>query len=413
MKKILILTIILIFGCSPKDLPLSPGSDLGKVDKYESTPPHLLDYYTLSFDLSLSSSPTRFEDIDTIQSDIQDEIILKFDEILDNTQLGSAFELTAYSGKTQGNISINVDYQRETRTVIITPLVPLLDSTTYILHIIQDRLRDLSSNPLDGNNNGLNDDSYDDIYLVFRGPAPDADTPDLNSPTLHSVDFLVGTLPDQIPLEDTIEIQFDDFDIDTSTLLQGISLLKYTDLTVQGNLTVTGIDTAGPPWSRRLRVSLAFSGLENAERYILKITPEIKDTAGNPLDCDGNDIIESDESYELVFTTLKSDSTPVEYPRVSSFDRDNNLITVRFTTDMNEYTLNSANIQIYRTDSTYIPCDIEYLATGDGCRCILKTNIDHGYIFISKTVESTDGYPLDGNGNGVGGETDDDVIINF
>lgn len=413
MKKTLILTVILILGCSPKDLPLSPGSNLGQVDKYESLSPHLLDYYTLSFDLGLSASPTRFEDLDTLQADIQDRIILKFDEPLDNTELGNAFELTAYSGKMQGTVPVNVDYEIETHIVIINPLVSLQDSTTYVLHIIQDRVRDLSSNPLDGNGNGLNDNSYDDVYLIFRGPAPDAPTPDLSSPTLHSVDFLVGTLPDQIPLEDTIAIQFDDFDIDTSTLLQGISLLKYTDLTVQGNLTVTNIDTVGSPWNRRLRISLAFSGLENAERYILKITPEIKDTAGNPLDCDGNGIIENDESYEIVFTTLKSDSTPVEYPRVSSFDKDNNLITVRFTTDMNEYTLNRTNIQIYRSDSTYVPYDIEHLETGDGFRCILKTDVEHGFIFISKTVESVEGYQLDGNGNGVGGESDDDVVINF
>lgn len=407
--KIIMSIILVVAGCSLKKLPTSLNDNTGKQTAYESSYPFVSDIQTASWFYGVSSSRSRFADIDNTQSGIQDRILVTFNEPV--TIKGNDIHLTAVDGRKSGNVNISWTYDSNLMRLSIEILDTILDSTTYELSIAQSAISDLSGNPFDGNNNGKDDGSLDKYTQIFRGPRPNAPLPDRTLPYVSLVVF-DSTLSGDVYSDDSLYITFGDNDIDISTVQNGVALFSYPVINdYTANVHWAHSDTTF--WGNT-RAVFYLSGLTAGQSYMLLIKNSIADTAGNLLDGNNNGIVEADDNDTVFFSVARGDTEVVRYPTLTSYNRSGKIINVYFNRQMDISTLSAENIKCFDNTGAAVSVDIDALPDTTGVIVTMKDYEGTGVLYLSENIRSYEGFQFDGNRNGIGGEPGlDEVFLSF
>ncbi len=371
---------------------------------------------TYSAYLGLQPQGDRFFDLDTTSPDVQDRVLIVFSGPVDEATLSGGIQLEAVAGNQSGVISGTVMYEPETHRAWWIPTQALRDSTAYVLTLLAS-IRDAAGNPLDGNGNGVPDGDLDAVTRVLWGPpGPGGGDPvytlDQNGPRIRDVwTFTVnpwrgaGYLLDQ----DTLYIQFRQTDLDPTTLGGAVFFRTYPAGPSAGNVQFVRLDTVG----NRVQAVFVYSGLNFATLYELVVTPDVRDTAGNPLDGNDNGRLEVRDTFRLLFSTaLDNTGASVPYPQLLSAVRNGMLITLNFSEPMDTTSFVAPAFQLFVwTPQGNLPVPIRTLWSPDRRRLEVRFSLPDprvtvlGYtLFLSHQVQSEQGYPLDGNADGMGGD---------
>ncbi|MEW6686998.1 MAG: Ig-like domain-containing protein [Candidatus Edwardsbacteria bacterium] len=420
MRKKHILGVILILimigsvaflSCGKKSNPVTAKFDAGIVSGQE--------YPTVYSAATLSDDTTFYGGM------AHDEIQIVFSKPMDpstinttNIQLWNPRTRTQYSGYV-------VTYQPEAQKAVVTgPLANgAWDTLSVYLLVVKSAVTDISGNPLDGNGNVLYSEGspYDDWKDDFYGAQWRAGGPsnvDLQPPTVsHSP----TNNQKDVQTTDSIQIWISDNDsVDESTLTSD-KFFIFADNNPTVNLVSNFVRTdSGAVNGNRRKIS--FSGyLQEKTIYHVVVKTGIKDIKGNTLDGNGNTRTEGDtlDAERFTFQTIWSGGNTVA-PVVTNArktDSDDGIhyttISVLFNKEMDPATLNSTNVRLYKNagppPTNYIPGTITVYYNKRGFTYSLQNDPDQGSgaltLWLSKDIKDSYGFGLDGNGNGIGGES--------
>ena len=342
-------------------------------------------------------------DLDPAEDGVQDAILVVFDQpMTPATMVEASLELTATTAGAPAPRIESINYYPSARRMEIN--ATFAEETAYLLTLTAGGATNLAGIPLDPNFNAASDGSpWDDARLTFHNGT--AEETDLAPP-------MVGLFspPEQGGIEDPgifIQFGFLDGPMDASTFGEGsLKLLRTEDSTEVGITidSITPTQLLATPNNR----------LEFGTRYTAVLSAQVADSAGNLLDANGDGFIWPNEP-DFVWDFQMADdsttnSTPPTVSRVSSqfplsFD-------VRFEesltgeqVSMDPATMVPANIQCVDSRGQ-IPLEIGDLSpSGDEVTCYMLSQPE-GEVTVIVTIGVTDsfGNPLDGNGNGLGGE---------
>jgi len=417
MKKFTYIALIFLligFSCKRKELPLEPGN-LGSEVTKEKTLPKVVSVYTLDGDRVI-------EDYDTVNADIQDEIIVLFSEPMDKNSLLEAVSLKVVGGKGIDVPSGKWIYEKETNRLryVLDPNKGYADSTKYEL-IISSSAKDLAGNPLDGNRNGIAEGSLDNYHITLwtiKGnfvPDPDYNPPrfgTLISPNPWRLGGEVGT-------KDSIHVRFFTADIDRNTVQGAFHLYEY-ETNAEKSLGTPDIivDTL------LNRTDIIFKGftLNYSTVYKLVITTALKDKAGNSLDGNGNGYSESDEidRVEILFATHKEDGSITIFPSYEDYQREGgnrSIITIWFDKLMDTSTINLNTLKVFKGylyDA--IPFKMRKLQNHQDKKTYIEITLlsnkeNSVWIWISRNVKDEEGLKLDSDYDNIGGIAGEDNKI--
>ncbi len=406
---ILVLAIILtLLGCG-RELSYGPEVSPPGVDSLDHTLPVVVSITTLDGDQDL-------DDYDDTQGNLQDEIHITFSKPMDEASLRSYLIVYGVDGRDQDTVEVTDStyiYDEFTKTLVVKRADGFVDSTYYLV-VFGVGITDMYGNPLDGNGNGLCDDELDVAYGYIRTP----EQAGLQWPDFTPVQ-VVGHDPGSVnDYNDTLlTVTFSKYPIDLSALEDYIVL---TNTETGEDVNMGAPDTqyvAGPDWT-----VVRFHGftLEKATLYKVTVSYLVSDTLGNTLDGDGDGVAELEDNYEWCFftdndTTDADDTYP---PCVSSAYWDTydgkDAVRVEFERwgtgipdTMDTSTFTSANLRIYDDAEAY-PCKIVPFADGTGLYLIPYGDVGSVRLFVSKEIMNQNGMYLDGDGDGIGGEEDED-----
>ncbi|MEO0267431.1 MAG: Ig-like domain-containing protein [candidate division WOR-3 bacterium] len=408
MKKVLcIMGVIFLITCSRKDIPLSPGKDVGKnVGEKEK----VLPYVVSAFDFS---GNYVFQDLDNDPANgYQDVIRAVFSEKMDKNTINET-NVKVYkiaNGKIKGTIAGTIDYYEDLKMVEFKPSTGFenSDSINYML-FISSEVKDINGNKLDQNRNGINEgEHFDDYYNPnFRCPASNNIQPDFDPPELF--DFYPEYGDNDVSTTPNINIIILGNDLDTSTIeANDIELKEYEtkiDITSQVD-SIKGFGIGFRIWFSPKNATLKFGKV-----YELRIKNTIQDSSGNYLDINRDGKQELGEDTIIHFATELENGNPTEFPRVTSATLDQNLkiIKVRFNHEMNTSDFNFSNIKVFKQRFPYPEGFISGIIRED----LDKKGFTYSliewdgnlplYLFISYNLRDKDGFKLDGNNDGVGG----------
>jgi hypothetical protein len=409
MKKLtfICLSLLLMLACQKAENILSPDPDMpqgigaGNLPTVTSITP---------------ANYTQMTDQDAAKSGIQGLITVSFSDYMDPATLTSdrVVILDVRTGTTISNTLISTEYYPEIRTWYIS-ISDVPDSGSFLLRLVSgaDGIRNRYNSPLDGNGNDFVDGTpYDDYHSAFW-TAPLSDT-------------LVATFqpmienfsPDTMAMNNTtpqIQIDFPAITpMDTMTLnTDNITLTDEGGSPV--SLTIVSRDPGGiilqptnPLTSgRNYTITLA---CRNIKRLGDSRTPSYLLV----LDGDDDGPEESEPDLQSYFRV----DDPNNAPRVQNVTAiGSSGVMITFTRLMDNSTLTSSNIMVYDNNG-YVPGDMRIYTNTAGDRTIIdyyyKRTIGGGRrVWVSRTVQATNGYSLDGNGNGIGGEVWDDYKAAF
>ncbi len=412
--------MITLGGC--QKIPTLTRGDLSFPPLWDNTlPARVSQVRTYSFYLGQNPDPDRFQDLDTLQTDIQDRVLVTFTGPMDEATLAGAITLEGAAGTQIGPVPVDVQYDPEAWRVWIIPQVGLRESTAYVLRIAS-TARDQAGNPLDGNGNGKADDTLDTFYAILWGPpGPGGGDPvfdlDLSGPRVR--DFWTDSrnpwfYPGNLLTEDTLRLEFSRLDLDGGSLAGNVFFRTYPEGTPAGNLAFIRLDTAGT----RVQAVFFYSGLIPARAYALVLTPDIQDTAGNPLDGNGNGERELQDSLIILFTTADSLGNPPAYPHYMGGHRQGNVVTLYFDQPMDTTAFVSPDLQVQgMVNGQWIqePIRLQWAPDLQSVDVLLPlSDATLHQIFLSHRLRSRDGLPFDGNWDGLGGDPrGDDLILLF
>jgi hypothetical protein len=408
MKKILsIMGIIILMTCSRKDIPLSPGKDIGSnVGEKEKTLP----YVVSAFDFS---GNYIFQDLDNNpENGFQDVIRARFSERMDTNTINSE-NIKVYklaNGKIKGTISGTIRYYKDLNMVEFTPTAGFenSDSINYML-FISSEVKDINGNKLDQNQNGINEgEHFDDYYNAnFRCPNSNNIQPDFEPPELINYSPSYGD--NNVSTTPKITLIIFGRDLDTTTIGENDIELKEYETQIKISCKIDSIVKI-PVIGYRIKFS-TISNLKFSKVYELVIKNEIKDSAGNYLDINRDGKQELREDTVIHFATQKEDGSPTEFPRVTSANLDMNLklIKVRFNHEMNTSDFNFSNIKVFKQRLPYPEGFISGIIREDPDKKGFTYSLIEWdgnlplYLFISYNLRDKDGFKLDGNNDGIGG----------
>ncbi len=346
----------------------------------------------------------NIQDTDGDTGDVEGIIYIYFNDYLSSSVVNATnFELM--ENHTDGSIEdVTVEYEKNFKRVKIT--ATFADGATYSLKISGD-IVSAGGCFLDGNGNSIEDGApYDDTYLQFSTGGA-ADWADHDNPKINGM----GPNGGDVDVDNGFFVFFDDY-VDSESVADNVSLVRESngdeiDLELM-NYFGTGA---------LFRVDGGDS-LAERQAYIFTVKcSEIVDTFGNvALPPNGYYLPEIPDFSSRFMTNSYSgdDYTPptawVSMPSGASF------LTVHFSEPMDIATLTAANIKFYAdmgNGPVYVEGDFSIRADSTAVDYSLINfnwdNFDQGLIVISKDVtdNSDKNWPLDGNGNGIGGETAD------
>ncbi len=346
---------------------------------------------------------SELSDLDPGTEGVQDAILVIFDQAMSPaTMVEASLELTATTeGAADPDIEEVSYYPAASRMEIHATFDR---ETAYLLTLTAGAPTDLGGNPLDPNFNAQADGSpWDDARLAFHNGA--AEEMDLTPPRVGAF-----SPPEQGGIEDPgipIQLMFEDGPMDASTFGEGsLKLLRTEDSTEVG----ISIDSITPTQL----LATPSDSLQLGTRYTVVLSAQVADSAGNLLDSDGNGFVWPDEQ-DFVWDFQMADdsttnSTPPTVSGVSSevalsFDVEFEESLTGDSVSMDASTLLPANIQCVDALGQ-VPLEVGALApSGDMVTCYMLREPE-GQVTVIVTVDVKDSYgnPLDGNGNGLGGE---------
>ncbi|MEO0206680.1 MAG: hypothetical protein ABIL22_08420 [candidate division WOR-3 bacterium] len=410
MKKLLFLglSLLLVIACQKAENILSPDPDMpqgigaGNLPTVTSITP--VNY-------------TQMNDQNGATPQIEGLITVSFSDYMDPASVTNKDNIVILDVRTNATISNNLittEYYPEIRTLYIS-ISDVPDSGSFLLRLVSGSagMKNLYGSPLDGDNDDFADGTpYDDYHSTFW-TAPLSDTLVATfQPTINNF------APDTIATNNTtpqIWVGFPGISpMDTMTLNTnniklaqegsgsialnivsrdpyGIILQPQNPLTAGRNYTITVVCN-----------NIKRLGDSKTPVYLLKLDG----------DDDGPEETEPDlQSYFRV-------DDPNNPPRVQSVTAiGSSGVMITFTRLMDNSTLTASNVRVYDNNG-YVPGDIRIYTNTAGDRTIVdyyfKRTIGGGRrVWISRTVTATNGYNLDGNGNGIGGEAWDDYTGAF
>lgn len=408
MKIILcIIGVIFLFTCSRKDIPLSPGKDIGSNigDKEKVLP-----YVVSAFDFS---GNYVFQDLDNDPSNgYQDVIRAVFSEKMDKNTINET-NVKVYklaNGKIKEIIEGTITYYEDLKMLEFKPSTGFenSDSINYML-FISSEVKDINGNKLDQNRNGRNEgEHFDDYYNPnFRCPASQNIQPDFVPPKL--LEFYPDYGDNDVSTTPNINIIIFGNDLDTSTIEANDIELKEYETKIDIPCEVDSIKAFGIGfriWFSPKNVTLKFGRV-----YELKIKNTIQDTSKNYLDINLDGKQELGEDTIIHFATELENENPTEFPRVTSATLDQNLkiIKVRFNHEMNTSDFNFSNIKVFKQRLPYPKGFISGIIREDPDKKGFTYSLIEWdgnlplHLFISYNLRDKDGLKLDGNNDGVGG----------
>ncbi|MEO0161459.1 MAG: Ig-like domain-containing protein [candidate division WOR-3 bacterium] len=360
---------------------------------------------------------TEMTDNNSNQPGIQGLITVRFSDYMDPASVTNKDNIVILDVRTNTNIpqdKITTEYYQEIKTLYIN-ISDVPDSGSFLLRLVSGAqgMKNLYGSPLDGDNDDFADGTpYDDYHSTFW-TAPLSDTLIATfQPTISNFS------PDTVAINNTtpqIQIDFPVISpMDTNTLNTsnikladengtnialnlitrtpyGITLQPANPLTTGKNYTITVVCN-----------NIKRLGDSKTPQYLLKLDG----------DRDGPEENEPDlQSYFRV-------DDPNNPPRVSSLTPiGSNGVTITFSRLLDNTTITSSNIIVYDNNG-YVPGSMRVYTNNAGDRTIIdyyfKRTISAGRrVFVSKEVKATNGYKLDGNNNGIGGEPWDDYKGGF
>ncbi|MGQ9465418.1 MAG: Ig-like domain-containing protein [bacterium] len=400
MRKIIYLglSILIVLACEKAENILSPDPDM----------PQGIGAGNLPTVTSISPvNYTQMTDQDASTPGIQGLITVTFSDFMDAASLTND-NIIILDVRTNSKIAsdkIKPEYYPEIKTLYIS-ISDVPDSGSFLLRLVSGAtgMRNTYGSPLDGDNDDFADGTpYDDYHSSFW-TAPLSDTlvatfqptisnfsPDTiatnNTQPFISIEFPIVSPMDTLTLN-TTNIQLSEEGGGPVSLnlisrdFYGVVLQPVNPLTMGRNYTITVKCN-----------NIKRLGDSKTPVYLLRLDG----------DEDGPEETEPDlQSYFRV-------DDPNNPPRVQNVSAiGNSGVMITFTRLLDNSTITPSNIKVY--DNTgYVPGDMRIYTNNAGDRTIIdyyyKRTIGGGRkVFVAKEVKATNGYNLDGNGNGIGGE---------
>ena len=346
---------------------------------------------------------SQLADTDPATEGVQDAILVVFDQAMDPaTMVGASLELAA---TTAGGAAPQVDgvsYYPSARRMEIQ--ATFARETAYLLTLKAGSPTDLAGNPLDPNRNAQADGSpWDDALFTFRtGSAVERD---ITPPWIaqHVPGEAGGVTDPATP----ILIAFQEGPMDPASFTGDALRLLVTEDSSQVALEIDTV-TAGQV------LAIPNDSLTPGTRYTVVLSSAVTDTSGNYLDTNNDGFIWPDEPDYVWDFQMADDSTtnatPPTVARVSSelpmtFDVEFEESLTGEDVTMDASTLVPANLQCI-DDNGQLPLEVGELGPGgDVVSCyMLREPAGQVTVVVTIGVKDTNGNPLDGNGNGLGGE---------
>lgn len=404
MKKLIYLglSLLIILACQKAENILSPDPDM----------PQGIGAGNLPTVTSISPvNYTQMTDQDAATPGIQGLITVGFSDFMDPASM-TADNIIILDVRTNTTIASNLitpEYYSEIKTLYIS-ISDVPDSGSFLLRLVSGAtgMRNIYGSPLDGDNDDFADGTpYDDYHSTFW-TAPLSDTLVATfQPTISSFS------PDTTATNNTQPFITIDFPaitpMDTSTLnLSNFQLSQDGGGSISLNLISKDFDGI---------VLQPANPLSTGQNYIITVKCNNIKRLGDSktpaylLKLDGDD--DGPEETEPDLQSYFRVDDPNNPPRVQSVTAiGTSGVTITFTRLLDNATITASNIKVY--DNTgYVPGEMRIYTNTAGDRTMIdyyyKRTIGGGRrAFVAKEVKATNGYNLDGNANGIGGEPWDD-----
>ncbi|MGB9719883.1 MAG: hypothetical protein ACPL28_00165 [bacterium] len=410
MKKLIFLglSFLLVIACQKAENILSPDPDMpqgigaGNLPTVTSITP--VNY-------------TQMTDQNGSTPEIQGLITVSFSDYMDPASVTNKDNIVILDVRTNATISSNLittEYYPEIKTLYIS-ISNVPDSGSFLLRLVSGSsgMKNIYGSPLDGDNDDFADGTpYDDYHSTFW-TAPLSDT--LVATFQPTIDNFA---PDTIATNNTtpqIQIGFPAISpMDTNTLnTNNIKLAEESGGSVTLNIV------SRDPYGIVLQPQ---NPLTTGRNYTITVVCNNIKRLGDSktpaylLRLDGND--DGPEETEPDLQSYFRVDDPNNPPRIQSVTAiGTSGVMITFTRLTDNSTINANNIMVY-DNSGYVPGDMRIYTNTGGDRTIVdyyyKRTIGGGRrVWISRQVQATNGYNLDGNGNGIGGEPWDDYKSAF
>jgi len=381
MKQIItiLLTVMLVAGCSQEDNPLHPDSDPGDLAG-------LTDKVSPTVVNATSGEVTPYA-----------KLVVQFSEAMNPETLN---QTTVSVYQTAGDLNVGpvtgeLSYHVPTYTLTFIPDASLPQGA-FIL-TIQDSAKDIAGNPLDGNDNGQIDAPPLDYFrTTFFTAGGELGLRDIEYPYLTDQTPTERRMTDRRPI---IQLRFAGGPMDTTYLNTNTVKLfaEGTELVPLERITLSNTTVRFEP----------VDPLQNNTTYHVSVNVSaMQDTSGNPLmERRNNRYYPYTENLEWKFLVADEQL----YPTVAGIRLLANDIgfRLRFDQKMDVATLTTANIRV-RQQTEWIYGSITIDSDLRGFHYYYPSPIsDVAEVWLSATIMSQTGYPLDQNNNGIGGEPAD------
>ncbi len=406
-KKTMILFVVLsvvlvfMFSCSKKDNPFDPDRG-GYNDAVQMD---------LSYVGALVPGPGgTINDQDPDVTGIQGEIVIYFLDFMNANTVSTSNIVVrnlTNGGSTISNASMT--YYAELKKAVFRG--EFSDDACFGVTLTSG-LQNEAGVQFDGNNNGWADGSpYDDyIYKLLTGIG--VDTFDFDHPEISSVSPGVSNGTSVTPF---ITVSFTDGDIDTNTLITANISLEYTSSGIPVICTLVNR-------SQSHITIQPNSELDTATQYTVTVE------CANIFDEDGNVLLGyvgenmgyianiPDYTWDFVTDDYGVSGFDGDPPTASAFVAGEELI-VSFNDYMVISTFNTGNIRVYDGNEQNLVGSIIPDLDERGFHYSLENAVGGTTytLWISPMVQEQEpgNWYLDGNGNGVGGEWDDEYTYTF
>ncbi len=399
-KALLILTILallLVFSCSKKDNPFEPNRS-GYNDAVQMNLSFLADL--------VPGYGGTINDQDPGTSGIQGEFEIYFEDFMNaSTITMSNIDVGGVGSVTNATLTFYPEIKKAVYRGTFS------DDGCFIV-TLSSALQNEGGVQLDGNGNGLADGSpYDDYcYTLLTGAG--VDTFDFDHPEITGVN--PGNA-NGVDVATTIYVGFADGDMDTNTLTVSNVTLMNTENQSAINCTLVARDASGI-------VIQPSSELDTATQYTVNVVcSAIEDMEGNQ--CVG--FVGDNMGYIASIPDFCWDFVTDDYgasgfdgdPPTASASAGTEELYVSFNDYMVTSTFNTDNIRVFDNNGQNLVGSILIELDERGFRYTLENAVvgtDYT-LWISPMVQEQgpgDWY-LDGNGNGVGGEWDDQYTYTF
>ncbi|TET18352.1 MAG: hypothetical protein E3J78_06485 [Candidatus Cloacimonadota bacterium] len=399
---VLSISLVFMFSCSKKENPFDPNrggyNDAEQMD--------------LSFVGTLiPGQGGTITDQDPDMTGIQGEIVIYFLDFMNASTVTMSNIVVRDTTNGSAVQNATLTYYAELKKVVYRG--EFSDDACFIVTLTSD-LENEAGVQFDGNNNGWADGSpYDDyIYKLLTGVG--VDTFDFDHPEISSVSPAVSNGTSVTPL---ITVNFTGGDIDTNTLITANVSLKYTS---SGTPVTCTLVTR----SQSFITIQPSSELDTATQYTVTVE------CSNIADWDENEclgFVGENMGYIANIPDYTWDFVTDDYG-VSGFDGDPPTASASFTpgseeliVSFNDYmvisTFNTGNIRVYDGNEQNLVGSIIPDLDERGFHYSLENAVSGTTytLWIGPAVQeqAPGNWYLDGNGNGVGGEWDDEYTYTF